>query len=342
MRKNYFLFVLGLFTITITSQAQTVVDSIKFFTDDQLIEMSLTTDIKNLQKEKRINVYQPANVSLHFPDSTAITEDISLCARGHMRRAYCTIPPIMLNFRNPASPLLNPLGKLKLVIGCGTSGDDEQLILKEFLCYKIYNLLEEKSFRARLVKINYTDTKGKMKPFSQYAFILEDDGDMARRNNCKKGADRTIPNDGTDRSLMTKVALFEYFISNTDWSVPGNHNIKFIYSKKNTQALPYPVPYDFDHSGLVNADYAKPSEIIGTETVTERVYRGFPRSMEELETEFDVFRKQKDNIYSLINNFTLLKERTRKNIISYLEEFYKTINSKNEAKSTFIDNARKD
>jgi hypothetical protein len=91
---------------------------------------------------------------------------------------------------------------------------------------------------------------------------------------------------------------------------------------------------------MVNADYATPSEIIGTEKVTERVYRGFPRSMEELELVFDVFRKQKENIYSLINNFTLLKEKTRKGTISYLDEFYKTINSKSQAKTVFVDNAR--
>jgi FtsZ-interacting cell division protein YlmF len=122
--------------------------------------------------------------------------------------------------------------------------------------------------------------------------------------------------------------------------VPGNHNAKLIYPKENPQSPPFVVPYDFDHSGFVNADYATPSEIIGTEKVTERVYRGYPRTMEELETVFDIFRKKKENIYSLIMNFTPLKEKTRKGIVDYLDDFYKTINSKSQAKSVFIDNAR--
>ncbi len=316
------------------------IDSVKFFSDDKLILMSLTTDIKKLQQEKKLDVYQPANVSLHFPDSTAITEDIRVSARGHFRRDYCTIPPISLNFHNPTSPRLNPLGKLKLVIGCGTSSEDEQLIFKEYLIYKIYNLLEEKSFRARLLKVNYTDTRGKLKPFSQYAFLIEDDDDMAARNNCIQKKVKNVLTENTDRKTMTKVAVFEYFISNTDWSVPNDHNAKLIFSKANEQALPFVVPYDFDHSGLVNADYALPSEIIGTEKVTERVYRGFPRSMEELELVFDLFRSKKDNIYSLINNFALLKEKTRKSMTGYLDEFYKIINSKSQAKTIFVDNAR--
>ncbi|MES1198181.1 MAG: hypothetical protein ABUL41_02785 [Chitinophagaceae bacterium] len=339
MKKRSWMMAIVLLFCSHLISAQ-VVDSVKFFADDKLIEMTLSTDIKKLQSEKKLNVYQPANVSLAFPDSTKVTEDIRLYARGHFRRDFCTIPPIMLNFHNPTSPFLNPLGKIKLVIGCGTSSEDEQLIFKEYLIYKIYNLLEEKSFRARLIKVNYRDTRGKIKPFSQFAFMIEDDDDMAARNNCVKKEEKTVLTENTERSLMTKVAVFEYFISNTDWSVPNNHNIKLIYSKTNEQALPFSVPYDFDHSGLVNADYAMPSEIIGTEKVTERVYRGWPRTMEELEVTFDIFRKQKENIYSLINNFALLKEKTRKGMISYLEDFYKTINSKNQAKTIFIDNAR--
>ena len=110
---------------------------------------------------------------------------------------------------------------------------------------------------------------------------------------------------------------------------------------ENDKAAPYAIPYDFDHSGFVNAAYALPNELLGTEKVTERVYRGFPRNMEELQLVFDDFRKQKDDIYKLIRNFDLLKERTRKEIIEYMDEFYKIINNKTDVQSIFIDNARR-
>lgn len=316
------------------------IDSVKFFSDEQLIEMSLTTDIKTLQSEKKIDVFQDADVTVRFPDSSVVTEKISLGARGHFRREFCTIPPLMLKFKGPGSPKLSPLGKLKLVIGCGNKADDEQLILKEYLAYKIYNLLEEKSFRVRLIRVTYIDSRNKMRPFTQYAFMIEDDDDMAARNGCvQKGKDQVLT-ESTNRDMMTMVAVFEYMISNGDWSVPNNHNVKLIYEKDIPAALPYVVPYDFDHSGFVNAGYAQPNELLGTEKVTERVYRGFPREMEELESVFDAFRQKKEKIYSLIMNFTLLKERTRKEAVEYLEDFYKTINNKNDVKAIFIDNAR--
>ena len=342
MKKIKAILSIFFLAIVFVSQAQAPIDSIKFFTDESLIDMTLTTDIRKLQTEKKLNVYQPANAIVRMPDSTVITEDIRLYARGHFRRETCTIPPLMLNFHNPTSPILNPLGRLKLVIGCGTSSDDEQLILKEYLIYKIYNLLDPKSFRARLIRVNYRDSKNKMKAFSQYAFFIEDDDDMASRNNCVQKEGLNVHTESTERNTMTKVAVFEYFISNGDWSVPGNHNTKLIYPKNNQDAKPFVVPYDFDHSGFVNASYATPNELLGTETVKERAYRGFPRTMEELQATFDIFKSQKENINSLIMNFTLLKEKSRKELVSYLDEFYKTINNKNQVQSIFITNARKE
>ena len=339
MKQTKWLVLICLLANSLLAAGQAPVDSIKFFTDDKIIDMTLTTDIRKLQSEKRLGVYQDASVVCRFPDSTVISEAIRVGARGHYRRENCNIPPIMVNFHNPTSPKLNQLGRLKLVIGCGTANEDEQLILKEYLAYKIYNMLTEKSFRVRLLKVNYGDSRNRMKPFSQYAFLIEDDADLAARNGCVKKDIDVTSSERTDRATMTMVAIFEYMISNGDWSVL-NHNLKLMYDKNNQSALPFAIPYDFDHSGFVNAGYALPDESLGTETVTERVYRGHARNMEELQAVLEIFRKQRENINSLIMNFTLLKERTRKETVEYLDDFYKTINNKNMVQLLFIDNAR--
>ena len=57
--------------------------------------------------------------------------------------------------------------------------------------------------------------------------------------------------------IFDVLCLFEYMISNTDWNVSLLHNIKLI-RKKDTKEI-IVVPYDFDYSGLVNADYAVPN-----------------------------------------------------------------------------------
>lgn len=343
MKKfKWFLFSCLAVSSFLAGAQSSVIDSVKFFKDDALVEMTLTTDIKKLQDKKSIEAYQPADVSVRLPDGTNITEKIRMYARGKSRRENCLIPPIMLNFHNATSPKLYPLSRLKLVIGCGSSEIDEQLVLKEYLIYKIYNLLEEKSFRVRLVRVTYNDSKNKMKPLTQYAYLVEDVDDMAERNKCEVSKKMSFQIEETDPQKMNQVDIFEYMIANIDWSVPGNHNIKVIFPKNDNTAKGFPVPYDFDNAGLVNAYYATPNELLGATSVTERIYRGFPRSMQIIQNTLSVFEKQKENILLLIRNFELLKPKARSEMTSYIEEFYKIINDKNQVQNVFILNARKE
>ena len=334
------LILLCVLSVSLAVYGQPAFDSIRFFLDKNPLNVTLSTDISNLVSGKIKDNYQKAIFTCKLPDSSAVSEEIRISARGHMRRSICHIPPLRLNFHNPTSPKLYSLNSLKLVCACRSSADNQQLLFKEYLIYKIYNLLTEKSFRVRLLNITYEDSKGKKKPSTQYAFVVENVDAMAKRNHCKERKNGKINSEATDREQMTMVAIFEYMIGNTDWSVPGDHNIKLIAPKKDSVARPYAVPYDFDYAGLVNAEYAVPEPKLGIETVLQRLYRGYPRTMDELQAVLEVFKLQKENIYALINDFELLDTRYKKEMTWYLDDFYKIINDATEVKYTFIDNAR--
>lgn len=342
MKRNIFLLVFSCLLSPVIINAQNAkVDSLKFFTDDAVLDMTLKTDLKSLAKEKEDKVFQPGTVSIKFLGEKEISQNVKISARGHFRRNYCKIPPMKIDFRTPNSPLQN-LGRLKLVISCGRNSGNEELLFREYLCYKIYNLLEDKSFRVRLLNVTYEDESGKNKPLTQHAFLIEDDAEMARRNDCKKKKnDIAYFDESTNRELMNKVAMFEYFIANTDWSVRG-HNIELIFKRKDDAALPFAVPYDFDFSGFVDAPYSATSPVIGDQPVTERIYRGYPRTMEELNKTIQLFKDKKEAIYQLINSFTLLDESVRKKLIDYSDEFYKTISDPDQVQKVFIDGARTD
>jgi hypothetical protein len=341
MRKFLLFFTLLnlVFVNQAPAQATKKIDD-TFFLEEQPLEITIQSDFKTLLAKKLKKEYQPAVVTFRFPDSSSIKEEIRIQTRGKFRLETCFMPPLMLNFKNPGSPLLKPLGKLKLVCGCGTSSNDEQLIIKEFMAYKIYNMLTERSFKVRLVKINYDDSRGKIKKYSQYGFLLEDVDDMAARNNCVEVEGTQYLTEKTDREQMTLVALFEYMIGNTDFSVPHYHNVKLMRPVKDSTALPIVVPYDLNHCGFVNADYALPNEELNIKSVRERLYRGFPRTMEELEPVIAIFKNTKQKIWSLINNCPWMNAKNKKETISYLEEFYEIIESKSSIRYQFIDNAR--
>jgi hypothetical protein len=170
--------------------------------------------------------------------------------------------------------------------------------------------------------------------------LIEDVDQMAKRSNCKEVEKQIFITERTDRQQMTLVSVFQYMIGNTDWSVPNYHNIKLMRPVTDTVSLPYTIPYDFDFAGLVDASYATPKEELGISSVRERLYRGFPRTMEEIQNTLDIFREKKDAVKKLVMNFELLSLRYRKEMMDYLDEFYKTIENKNQVNRIFILDAR--
>ncbi|WP_336516792.1 hypothetical protein [Pollutibacter soli] len=317
------------------------IKKVKLFKDDEPLQMSITADIRAMIGEKKDTVFQKALVRLRLPDSTDAEDEIEIRARGNFRREFCYFPSVMLNFKKKGEKTkLSSLGKIKMVCTCKTGGDFEQLVLKEYLTYKIFNLLTDVSFRVRLTKVNFIDVTNKRKPFQYYGFLIEDVDDVAKRNDCKEYEIKNLNSELTDRKYMTMVNIFQYMIGNLDWSVPGAHNIKFVISRDSGIHRPYAIPYDFDYAGLVDAPYAVPPESIGTTSVTERVYRGYARSPQELNEVVAIFKAKKDSIYALVNNFQPLDKRQKTKMISYLNEFYETINSDRGIRMAFIDNAR--
>ena len=197
------------------------------------------------------------------------------------------------------------------------------------------------SYRVRLLHITYNDSKQKVKSYTQYAFLIEDTKDMAERSNCIEIKNKTFGTEALNRQQITFVSVFQYMIGNTDWAVPNYHNIKLMAPKTDSLSRPYPVPYDFDYAGFVNAPYATPAEELDIKTVTERSYRGFVRTIDELQPILDVFKEKKETILLTINNFSLLDANDKKGMTRYTEQFYDILEHKGSVKSVFIDNARR-
>ena len=340
--KTFYLFLFYTLCVTQSLVAQpNQIDRVKFFTDQTIFKAKVVTNLnKMIYSGKEGKNPLRAYFICKLPDSTDVKEKVTLETRGHFRRENCTYPPLKIVFNKPDSTVLSSLKSLKLVSTCKASNENSQYLIKEYLSYKLYNLLTDKSFRVRLVDMDFIDSSGKKKPFKEFAFFTEDEKEMAKRNNCKDWTVGKPPTEAMDRAQMTLVSIFEYMIGNTDWSVPARHNIKTILSKADPDSKPFSVPYDFDFAGLVNTDYATPDAMFGTVSVQERVYRGYARTMDELNATLDLFIKQKNNFYALINNCEYLNPNSKKGMIKFLEDFYSSIKNPKEVKSIFIDNAR--
>jgi hypothetical protein len=211
--------------------------------------------------------------------------------------------------------------KLKLVMPC----QGEEYVIREWLVYKLYNLVTPKSFRARLVKVKLEDARNKKSIAPFYGILLEEEKQMAKRNRAVAVEQKLRP-EQTQADAFLNMTVFQYLIGNTDWSVQYLHNIKLLMPE--SQAVPVTVPYDFDHAGIVNAPYAHPAEELRMRSVRERRYRGYcMQDMKAFEPVIAQYNRLKNDIYKTYSDCPLLDAKYIKSTLQYLDEFYATINN---------------
>jgi hypothetical protein len=130
------------------------------------------------------------------------------------------------------------------------------------------------------------------------------------------------------------MAVFEFLIGNTDWSIQYLQNIKLLAPDSN--AMPTPVPYDFDMSGLVNTPYAKPAEELMLSSVSERRYRGYCiKDMTQFDQVIGLYNHLKDSIYWTITNCHELDDKFKRSTLKFIDEFYETIDNPTAVKKAF-------
>lgn len=317
------------------------------FESHEVLELTLAQDVKTMKKDVGENrTYHPAQLSYVDGSGRAVTLNVSIKTRGKTRRnpQLCDSPPLSVKFEpeNTKGTLFQDQIKLKLVTHCKRKKElFEQYLLREYLVYRLYNILTPKSFRVRLVHMNYVDSGGKYKPDKRYAFFIESDNDMAGRNNGKPDDTAKGFRAFCNKEEQVMFSVFQFMIGNTDWSVPGHHNVKIF--REGTGKTLVAVPYDFDMSGIVNARYARPHEKLQgkIKDVRTRWYRGLCRKQEEFAPVLPRFKKKKEKIYALYENFSLLDKRYKRATFRYLDEFYDIINKPRLVKKHLVENCRK-
>ncbi len=312
-----------------------------FFNDTSVLHCTLVTNLSKLLGSRREKGDElTGNFIISMADDTRISEQVSLEISGNFRREFCFVPPVRIKFSNAKKSYFFPLKQMKLVSSCRTSEGFNQYLLKEYLIYKIYNLLTDRSYRVRLIELTLKDSIGKRNSITEFAFLQEDIKNVARRNDCRIWDKGKISSESADHHQMTLISIFEFMIGNTDWAVIADHNIKLILPASDSSGKPFPVPFDFDYSGLVNTYYAVPDERLEFKTVKERQYLGFPRPYIEIENELNLFREKKPEIFALINHCERLTLKNREEMTEYLNEFYKIISNPGMVKYNFIDKAK--
>src|SRR5664280_123288 len=146
----------------------------RLFDEDKLIEISLRFDLSTYFRTKPKEDYLKAEITFNLSKTDSISQSVRLRTRGVFRNRYCMFAPIELNFKkaNFGYTDLNKITKLKLVPQCSSGKDKEDYVLREYLAYKLFNVLTDTSFRVRLLTVNYFDSEKKKSLSDNMGFLL--------------------------------------------------------------------------------------------------------------------------------------------------------------------------
>jgi hypothetical protein len=320
----------------------------KLFKSAEVMNITLQAPWREVIKEKKNQDPYPAK--LNYTDKLGQTHSIpaTVQRRGFSRQEVCKFPPIRLRFNREdvKDTIFRGQQSLKLVTHCNRGQRWEQYYVKEYAIYQMYREITDMSFRARPLSVTYIENADDSSEDAHFAFLVEDDSDVAKRNDTKKLELLKVSPRQLQPEQATRLALFEYIIANVDFDQTAGtksgqccHNSRLFGLDPNANI--YIVPYDFDSSGLVDSDYAAPHPSLPIKRVTQRLYRGFCVHNPSLEAVRQEFLAKEQALYTIVSSTSLLSEQSGDNMLDFLQDSFAILRDNEKFDKQIIRKCRK-
>lgn len=334
------------FTFNELYPQQNVGETTPLFLNQEPVPIKLKMSIKDVKKNTNDSTYLES--MLYFKNNSEVYDSlkIELRARGNNRRENCYYAPLKLKLSKSDSKETPFVGnkKLKLVLPCLIESNNDDFVIKEYMAYKLYEIVTPIHYKTRLLNIEFIEDKGKrFKSNELKGFLIEDIDNVAKRHNGNEMKRRVMPLQ-QDGLASVRNSFFQYMIANTDYSTMYNHNGKLLFLDKKI----VPLPYDFDMSGLVDASYAVVSNVqnmnLDITEVTERAYKGYKRDEQLFELVRQEFINNKPKMFETIDSLEKYFQDNNQFIRAkrFIESFFDIIQDDKSFKRRILDKARDD
>jgi hypothetical protein len=310
------------------------------FDSHEVLQLTVPVDFKKLCRPREDPDCGYTATVLEYTDEHGAAQSlpIEIKIRGGWRSLAknCSVPLLFVRFDSKSTEDTPFKGQsmLPLTTHCGQGLSLEaaknrvsparwtQYLLREYLAHLIYNEITDLSIRARLVRMTYPNPRKPSRKINSYAFFTEHFESVAARNASEVLDRRSFDSSKTDLHAANRVALFQYMIGNTDWSLPRERNVALLLGEDGYQR---PLPFDFDMSGLVNAHYAGPAPGLTIDEVTERYFQGFCDPEADWQQLFGEFLNRQRDILALVDTIPELDKNSVRFSQRFLVKFFETL-----------------
>ncbi len=311
---------------------------------DEPLALVLELPLGDLLRQARKKPTVPGVLRYTDDDGSNVVLDVAVSTRGHSRLEQCSFPPLRINLKRKQVPstLFYEQNKLKLVTHCRDSARYQRYLRQEYIVYRLYNLVSAFSFRVRMLEVTYRDSSGRRRDEVQPAFFIESDEQVAKRLNMTTVEANVVKVSQLNTEELSIFTLFQFMIGNTDWSVrkgPGTegccHNGKVV-APPDSRSGWVVLPYDFDQSGIIDAHYAMPSDLLPIKSVRQRLYRGYCSGNSSLDSTIARFNDSRAAIESYFGSEPDGSSPS-KWALKYLRDFYEIVNDPKKRQEQIID-----
>ncbi len=328
--KQLVLSLLSFLPLSLVAQApSTIFDKL---TASEGVELTLEADLTTFVGQKKTNNYLPG--TLRTEDGQAYAVEVR--PRGRYRRKQSQVPPMKLRFgeNDLRAENLDTLNEIKIALPYVFTDLGNELIVKEYLAYRIFEKLSPGFFRAGLVKLSLKDTNEKgFGTKKVLAIFVEDEEEVAGRLNSEPEEEFGIPLTQYEQEQVALVVLFQYFIGNTDWDFSMHRNVQ-LFRKKDSGKV-FVVPYDFDFSGLVSAPYASPASDSGVKTVRDRSLMAAGVEASAMKAAVKILKEKEKELYQICRSKHLNSD-TENRLMHFMEIYFGEMNGKEEPPKTLL------
>ncbi len=316
-----------------TAHAQDVVVR-PLFESDSPLHLTIEGPFRRLAGDGRERPERDGLIRYSGADGTDVVLDVAIRVRGNSRLELCSRPPLRLNLRRGQleGTVFAGQNQLKLVTLCRSRDAYRDYLAQEYQIYRAYNALTDRSFRVRWVSVEYVETTGR-RPASttEPAFFIEEDWEVAERHGMEVVETDTLAVAALDARATALLSLFQYLIANTDWSGTSAREGEDCCHNGSVLGLPdgdlsrLILPYDFDHAGVIDTSYAKPSPNLGIRSVTQRLYRGYCATNQQLSWALARMNEKHTEVVGAFDSESV-SECERDRATAYLNDGYAIIN----------------